>query len=369
MTNKIRFTRQLIYNRIVPGSLLLAFLLGLSGLAACGDSVPAAKPQTKVVLFEAGSLMVPFAQVEKEFEAVNPDINLEIQAHGSIQVIRHVTELGEDVDVVAVADYSLIPLLMYQTLMTNGQPYADWYIEPFSNQLTLGYTENSLYAGEITADNWYEIISRPDVKVGLSDPRMDAVGYRTLMVMRLAEDYYDEPGLMANALGRYFTVPIAAREEAGFSLITVPELLEPNTDRLFLRGASMQLIALLQSNDIDYTFEYKSVVRQQNLKYLELPPAISLGEENFSSEYSKVRVKIDFRRFKSVVPEFEGLPIGYGITITGTSTKKSEAARLISFILSPDGQRIFNENHHPPLIPPECDNTSALPADLKTLFP
>ena len=69
--------------------------------------------------------MVPFAQIQKEFEQANPDINVEIQAHGSIQVIRQVTELGQDVDIVAVADYSLIPMLMYQTMMPNGKPYAE----------------------------------------------------------------------------------------------------------------------------------------------------------------------------------------------------------------------------------------------------
>jgi len=269
---------------------------------------------------------------------------------------------------VAVADYSLIPLLMYQSLMPNGKPYADWYIKPFTNQLVLAYTPNSKYADELTADNWYEIISRPDVKVGLSDPRMDAVGYRTLMVTKLAESYYGREGIMADSVARYFSTPITAHDENGVSVITVPELLEPSADRMYLRGASMQLVALLQSNDIDYTFEYKSVVTQQNLQYLELPPEINLGDENFADNYLKVRVKIDFRRFKSVTPEFEGVPIAYGITVAANSRQTAAASRFIQFLLGPEGQRIFNENHHPPLLPPECDNIATLPDELKTFF-
>lgn len=342
--------------------------LGCCFSAACNTSAPSSS-KIKLVVFEAGSLMVPFAQIEKEFEAANPDIDVEIQAHGSIQVIRHVTELGEDVDVVAVADYSLIPMLMYETMMPDGRPYADWYVEPATNQLVLAYTDSSKYADELNADNWYEIISRPDVRIGLSDPRMDAVGYRTLMVTKLAELYYGDNNIMQDTVARYFTIPIASYEEGGISTITVPELLEPSEDRMYLRGASMQLIALLQSNDIDYTFEYKSVVAQQNLRYLELPAEINLSDEAFTDIYKKVRVKIDFKRFKSVTPEFEGLPISYGMTITNNSTKKQAAIRFIEFILGPDGQRIFNENHHPPLIPPECDNTDALPDELKPLFP
>jgi molybdate/tungstate transport system substrate-binding protein len=349
-------------------SLLLLLSLVLSTLSACkGSSSPSGK--TKLVVFEAGSLMVPMAQVEKEFETANPDIDVEIQAHGSIQVIRHVTELGEDVDVVAVADHSLIPMLMYQTMTPEGKPFADWCIEPAANQLVLAYTGNSKYSGELNAGNWYQILSRPDVRVGLADPRMDAVGYRTLMVTRLAESYYGVTGIMDDTYGSHFSTPITAAENNGISLITVPELLEPSSDRMYLRGASMQLIALLQSGDIDYAFEYKSVVSQQGLKYLELPPEINLGGDKFADNYRKVRVKIDFRRFKSIVPEFDGLPIAYGFTIAANSDKKEAAARFLAFILGLDGQRIFNENHHPPLLPPECDNTDALPGRLKTFLP
>lgn len=351
----------------ISGPLLLISVITLNTLTACSNA-PATK-KTKLVVFEAGSLMVPFTQVEKEFEAANTDIDVEIQAHGSIQVIRHVTELGEEVDVVAVADYSLIPLLMYQTPMANGEPFADWYIKPATNQLVLAYTPQSKYAEELNINNWYEILSRPEVRVGLADPRMDAVGYRTLMVTKLAEKYYGDRTIMQETVARYFTVPIIAREEDGVSIITVPELLEPSSDRMYLRGASMQLIALLQSNDIDYTFEYKSVVAQQGIEYLELPPEINLGDETCVDDYRQVRVKIDFRRFKSVVPEFDGLPIAYGLTVAASSEKKEAAARFIEFVLSTDGQRIFNENHHPPLTPPECDNPGVLPARLKTFFP
>jgi molybdate/tungstate transport system substrate-binding protein len=309
------------------------------------------------------------ARIVEEFEVANQDIDVEIQAHGSIQVIRHLTELGEDVDIVAVADYSLIPLLMYHTMMPDGRPYADWYIKPATNQLVLAYTPDSKYAAELNTDNWYDIITRSDVRVGLADPRMDAVGYRTLMVTKLAESYYNTPSIMKDAFGKHFTIPITSIDQEAASLITVPELLEPSADRMYLRGASMQLISLLQSNDIDYTFEYKSVVAQQGLDYLELPPQINLGDERYIDNYVKVRVKLDFRRFKSIIPEFEGLPIEYGLAIANNSEQQDEAARFIAFILGPDGQRIFNENHHPPLLPPECDNISALPDKLKSFFP
>jgi molybdate/tungstate transport system substrate-binding protein len=350
-------------------------VLGCIGLSACNTSTPAPSSsgqaqegKTKLVIFEADSLMVPFAEIQKEFEQANPDINVEIQAHGSIQVIRQVTELGQSVDVVAVADYSLVPMLMYQTLMRDGKPYADWYIESATNELVLAYTPKSKYAGELDANNWYQIISRPDVRVGLADPRMDSVGYRTLMTTKLAESYYGVNNIMQDSIGKYFTMPITADDENGNSTISVPELLEPSDSHMVLRGAHMQLLSLLESGDVDYTFDYKSVVIQDNLNYLELPPEINLGDSNFANNYQKVVVKIDYQRFKSVIPVFEGLPIGYGITIANNSQHKTAAIKFLQFVLGQEGQRIFLQEHHPPLIPPYCDNISALPDELKPLF-
>lgn len=350
---------------------ITAAVFALQMLSGCRNSNTAqieVNGKTKLVVFEAGSLMVPFAQVEKEFELANPDIDVQIQAHGSIQVVRQVTELGVTIDVVAVADSSLIPMLMYKTPMPDGKPYADWYVEPATNSFVIAFTPQSKYADQLTADNWYEILSRSDVKVGLADPRMDAVGYRTLMVTKLAESYYGRAGIMGDTVGGYFTTPITSQRLDGVDTITVPELLEPVGDHMYLRGASLQLISLLESNDIDYSFEYKSVVEQHHLKYLDLPPQINLSDTQSAEMYSKVRVKIDFRRFKSVVPVFEGTPIDYGLTIPANALHKAEAIRFIQFVLGPEGQRIFSENYQPPLVPPQCDNINALPETLKSFF-
>jgi molybdate/tungstate transport system substrate-binding protein len=345
----------------VLAALLLAVLI-CSGCSGTGTQ------KTNLVVFEADSLMVPFAQIQKEFEAANPDINVEMQAHGSIQVIRQVTELGQDVDVVAVADDSLIPMLMYQTMMPNGQPYASWDIMPATNELVLAYSSKSKYADDINASNWYQIISRPDVRFGFADPRMDAVGYRTLMAMKLAEYYYGVDNIMQDTIGKYFSMPITASIINGISTIHVPELLEPNADHMVLRGAHMQLLALLESNDVDYTIDYKSTVIQDGLNYLELPPEINLADSNFAQNYQNVVVKLDFQRFATVTPVFQGLPIVYGMTIANNSKNKEAAIKFIQFVLGPEGRRIFQDCNQPELIPPKCDNISALPDSLKPLF-
>lgn len=344
-------------------ALLLTAAIIFSGCSGNG-----AKKSTLVVL-EADSLMVPFAQIQTAFEQANPDINVELQSYGSIQAIRQVTELGQQADLVAVADATLVPMMMYQTKMADGNPYADWDIESNTNQLVLAYTPTSKYADEINADNWYQIISRPDVAFGLTDPRIDAVGYRTLMTLGLAAAYYNDTTLVQDAVGSHFSMPITADTINGITTVSVPELLEPTDSHLVLRNVDTELLALLQSGNIDYTLDYKSVVIQEGLNYLELPPEINLGDVSDTAAYQKVTVNMNYQRFATVSPNFAGTPIIYGMTIPNNAQNTAAAIKFIQFVLSPEGQKIFQNCNQPELIPPICDNVSALPDALKPLFP
>ena len=53
----------------------------------------------------------------------------------------------------------------------------------------------SKYANEVNADNWYDILTCSDVAWGHSDLNLDPCGYRSLMVLQLAEKFYKKPGL------------------------------------------------------------------------------------------------------------------------------------------------------------------------------
>ncbi len=320
------------------------------------------------VLF-AGSLILPFDDLERAFEEQHPNVDVLMEGHGSIQCIRQVTELERLADVVAVADHSLIPLLMYETENPEtGQPYADWTMRFATNQLGLAYTDESAHADEINADNWYEILSRPDVLFGLSDPRFDACGYRGMMASQLATHYYDEPALFYNLLGDRFTQPVRVQDNQGDVLdtILIPEILRPeNESGLMMRGSSVQLLAPLESGDLDYAFEYLSVSKQRDLNFLALPPEINLSDPTHAEDYQRIRVKLAFQRFATVNPEFEGKPIAYGLTIPSNAPHPELAVDLIQFLTGPEGQKVMRDNQHPMIIPPEVDNEAALPEELR----
>ncbi len=87
---------------------VLAVLLCLATLVGgCGSD------RRQVKLIYAGSLIVPFDRLAAAFEKEHPDVDVVTEAHGSIQVLRHVTELGDRMDFVASADEQLIPPLLY----------------------------------------------------------------------------------------------------------------------------------------------------------------------------------------------------------------------------------------------------------------
>lgn len=346
--------------RVSVPLILLMLLLPVVANGACSSS------RTPITVLCAGSLIVPIQELADEFEAAHPEFDVVVEGHGSIQVIREVTELHQEADVMVVADQSLLPMLMYGNKMPDSaDDYANWYIRFATNRLGIAYTSQSKYAAEIGSANWYEVLSRPDVKVGISEPRIDSCGYRAFMVCQLAEDYYTDNTILERVMGD-FSPPITVSDNLEAHVISVPQIVKPK--RVIVRGYSVQLLGLLESGDLDYSFEYESVAKQHGLGFVELPPEIDLSSRDFADRYGQVVVKMDFQRFASINPEFRGEPIQYALTIPANSPRRDAAIQFVEFLLGPDGQRVFLESYQPTLVPPEADNPANIPASLKPLL-
>jgi molybdate/tungstate transport system substrate-binding protein len=315
--------------------------------------------KTTVKVIYAGSLMIPFEELEKQFEIEHPDVDVLMEGHGSIQAIRQITDIHEEFDVVAVADDSLIPDMMYPE-------YADWYVRFTRNQVVIAYTNRSLYADEINESNWYEILGRPEVKFGFSNPMFDACGYRTLMVVPLAEVYYNNQTIFDDLIVRHFDPPLLCVEKNNRYTVVVPEVFEPRRDTIAIRGGSVQLLALLDYGGIDYAFEYKSVAQQHGLRYVELPAEIDLSTSQYSDIYEKITVLLGFQRFSSIGIERVGKPIFYGITIPKKASNPELGLEFVKFVLSEEGQNVLRSTYQPP-ISPEVDNMDNLPGDLRLI--
>jgi molybdate/tungstate transport system substrate-binding protein len=316
---------------------------------ACGCTGDGGDEGEPVVLnvVAAGSVLGPLGEVEAAFEAEHPGVDVRVEGHGSIQCIRQVTDLHRDFDVVIVADETLIPDMMYRTDEDTGEPYADAYTPFARNAVVVAYTPQSRHGDAITAENWYEILARPDVRVGFSNPMLDACGYRALMVTRLAETHYKAPGLLARMITDHLTPAPEVTVSGDGCTIILPELMKPNSTKLAIRDGSVYLLALLDNGGIDYAFEYESVAREHGLLRIDLPSAIDLSSESCAGDYAKVNVTLGFERFASIGSERTGRPIVYAVTIPATAPHPEEAEEFVDYLLGRFSEG--NENWPGPL--------------------
>jgi len=298
---------------------------------------PAATPEPalegKLIVFHAGSLTVPMSQLVETFRAAHPGVVLETEASGSRGAARKISELGREADVMMSADYTVIDNLLVPD-------FAAWNIRFARNKMVIAYTDRSHYAGEINANNWYQILTSEGVIYGHSDPNTDPCGYRSLMVWQLAEKHYGVPGLYQS----------------------LDEHCPPEN----VRPKSVELIALLQSGDMDYAFEYLSVAVQHGLKFVELPDEINLSRVEQADFYKQARVEVSGKEPGSTITK-TGAPIVYGLTIPENAPYPDLALAFVEFILGPQGQAILERNGQPPIVPPATDYKDALPPKLRSL--
>jgi molybdate/tungstate transport system substrate-binding protein len=325
---------------------------------------PSEKKTLKVLC--AASLLFPLGKVEEAFEKAHPDINVEVEGHGSIQVIRQVTELGQKADLLMVADYSLIPLMMYNSSESgSNQSFADWYIRFASNKIVLAYTNSSKYASDVNATNWFSILMRNNVVFGFPNPMIDALGYRALMTMQLAETYYKNSSIFYDLVTRNFDPPISSVSIGDNYTIFVPEVQQPKAN-VILRASSIQLIPLLETGRIDYCFLYLSNAKQYGLRYFEFPDEFNLGNPDFETLYEQVTVRFELQRFATIGLDRIGKTIFYGFTIPNNADQKDLAIEFAKFLLGEEGRDIFESASHPVFLPSYCDNIERVPSDLQS---
>ncbi|WP_298669429.1 tungstate ABC transporter substrate-binding protein WtpA [uncultured Methanofollis sp.] len=308
---------------------LVCFLLLLTaGCTGTGDE----KTVLKVV--PAGSLVGPFEEIEAGFEASHPGVDVQVEAHGSIQCIRQVTDLHRDIDLVVVADEELIPDLMYRPIEGGEGNYTDSYTPFATNRVVIAFTNQSRYADEITSENWHDVLSRPDVVVGISNPMLDAAGYRALMVTALAERHYGDDGIFDAVLGDHLRPNVTVEEKDGVTSITLPEVLKQETGKVRIRDGSIFLLSLVESGGVDYAFEYLSVAEEHGLQYVTLPPEIDLGSAEHQDRYRTVAVNLGFQRFGSIGSDRVGTPVVYAVTVPNSAPHPALAREFMASMVT-----------------------------------
>ena len=302
-------------------------------------------------IYHAGSLTVPLEKIETQFESSH-DVDVQLESHGSVEAIRQITELHKAADILASADYSLIPQMMFPE-------YADWYLQFARNEMVLAYTAESDYVDEINENNWYEILNRTGVKFGFSNPNLDPCGYRATMVFQLAEICYNNSTIFDDLI--VTNTNIEAIEENDNYLIEVPEDLNPNTDKLEISDKSVSLLVKLEAHSIDYAFEYRSVAVQRGFEFVEFPDGINLTGIDYENIYKQVKVRLVNEKMLTAKP------IVYGISIPKNAPNENLAIEFITLLITEYGQEVFENCGQPPIAPAVASDVDKLPQNLQSL--
>jgi molybdate/tungstate transport system substrate-binding protein len=263
-----------------------------------------------LLVYLAASLTRPIQPVLDTF-AARTGIVVQRESGASLEHVRKITELHRVPDLLLLADVEVFPQLLVPQ-------YATWYAEFARNRMVVAYTKRSKHAGEITRDNWMDILRRGDVEVGRTDPDLAPVGYRTLIMLDLAEGFYKKPGLAKSLL--------AAASERN------------------IRPNAAELAALLAAGELDYIYDYQSVAESNGFSYVTLPDEINLGDPRRAREYSSVTVRVRGATRGSQT-EFKGQPILYGLSEPLHAPHPGAASRFLAYLRSPEVVRQLRAAH------------------------
>lgn len=290
--SKIRRTR------IIAGAIAMA----LCAWAPVKSTHGADSAGSILTIFYADSLSSYVATLAKTYEHEHPGAQVRTESSGSLDAIRKITDLHLPCDIVITADWRLL-----ETPRPGIEPWAAVFA---GNSIGILYTARSKFASRINAGNWWRILERPGVRYGHSNPERDPAGYWTLVVWRLAAHYYNDPAM-------------AERLAAG-------------CPRVNIRPHNVDLIALLQSGDLDYYFGYASDARLGQLEFLKLPAEINLGDISLAQQYAHARVTVGNGANHKTV---SGAPVAYAATTTTASANRAAAIDFLRLMLGAAGRK------------------------------
>ncbi len=283
---------------------------------ACG-----AMDQERVVVFHAGSLAPLMDEMSARFEEHHPGVRIQREASGSLDALRKITELGRTCDIVATADARLIREFL------PAERFRGPVISFLGNEMVLATGRAELLDTPVDQErwqqDWLEELFRGGYSYGISDPDRDPAGYYAHLVWKLTEIHYDRPGAYQRFVNRF--------------------------QQSWMRPRSSELIALLETGHLDFAFVYRSTALQNSLRFVRLPPQVSLADEGYAEHYRRAFVQVQGAR-RGTRMEIVGAPIRYGAALISDS---AAAGRFLKFLLQNEAQPVYRELGYASVTPQE----------------
>ncbi|WP_188787859.1 extracellular solute-binding protein [Halobellus salinus] len=260
-----------------------------------------------MTIFHAGSLAPPFSEAEPQFEE-EFGVDVTREAKGSVASTQKITQQGRSADVLGTSDFRLIRNRVLPD-------FGDWYAIFTTNSMSIQYREDSPGADDISADNWWEVLTRDDITIGHSDPAVDPGGYRAVMTQQLG-----------------------AEEFQGERLYDDETYQQLRQNSVVPTGTETNLEGQLESGELDYVFYYQSISASSGLPYVNLQDEVDLSQAttDYAEHYAKAEVETDSGTFT-------GAPIAYGITVPSVAEAPERGAQWIEYFATDPGRAVLEE--------------------------
>lgn len=223
-------------------------------------------------------------------------LNLLPEGSGSQVACRKLTELNRSCDVIMLADSDLVVALLKRS--------CSWRLDFANDQMALAA---GVRAPEVSRaeEDWPAVLLKENARLGRASEHTSPIGYRTLLVWKLEE--------------RRRGAPIYDR------LVAKADKVVDDVERL---------APLLKNGELDYAFVYRSTCIAHDMRYIELDPAVNLGDP--ARDYSAAEVQ--FRKPKSGQAEIvtvKGAPICLTLSIPDRGADQAAALKFVQMLLGP----------------------------------
>jgi len=213
-----------------------------------------------------------------------------------------------------------IPITPGPAMLVLQSGKADFAQPIARTEMVIAYSPKSRFAPQFDAAaagkaNWADVLQRPGLRFGRTDPLTDPQGRNTIFVMKLAAEMYSQPDLVTRILGA------TINERQIFSESTVE--------------------ARLQSGELDAASAYKIQPGTFDLPYLSLPKAINLSGDSVREDHPDLTLTIAGRTYR---PE----PLVYYSLMLKDSPNASFAVRFAKWLNEPEAQAIFHQYSYDP---------------------
>jgi molybdate/tungstate transport system substrate-binding protein len=205
---------------------------------------------------------------------------------------------------------SAVPQVNRSLMGSANGDWVRWYITFAQSPLVIGYNAKSAFAADFRKELWYKVLSKPGIRIGRTDPKLDPKGALTLALMQKAEAFYKMPGLAQRILGA-----------------------ADNPRQIFPEET---LVGRLQSGQLDAGFFYSSETADDNIPAVPLPAAVAP---------------------KAV----------YTISIVRGSEAPQAAEAFLLYLLGPQGRAFLKAHGLEPIKPAVTGDAAAVPAAVEAL--